>query len=81
MDQANSRVKSFHRTWASYRTGDAMPGYNPDAEKSMTDIGKMDYTTGAIPGEIVVHPDGSKFRYLGVNPEVPGARENWETAR
>jgi len=81
MDQANSRVKSYHRTWASYRTGDAMPGYNPDAEKSMTDISKMDYVTGAIPGEIVVHPDGSKFRYLGVNPEVPGARENWETAR
>jgi hypothetical protein len=81
MDQANSRVRSFHRTWASYRTGDAMPGYNPDAEKSMTDIGKMDPTTGAVPGEIIVHPDGSKFRYLAVNPENPGARENWETAR
>jgi hypothetical protein len=81
MDQAYSRVRSYHRTWNSYRTGDAMPAYNPDAEKSMTDIGKMDYTTGAIPGEIIVHPDGSKFRYLGVNPEVPGARENWETAR
>jgi len=58
-----------------------MPGYNPDAEKSMTDIGKMDPTTGAVPGEIIVHPDGSKFRYLGINPENPGARENWETAR
>jgi len=81
MDQAYSRTKQMHNTWASYRTGDAMPGYNPEAEKSMVDIGKMDYVTGAIPNEVVTHPDGTKFRYLGVNPEDPEARENWEIAR
>lgn len=81
MDQAKSRVDQLHQTWNSYGTGDAMPGYNPGAEKSMADIAKMDFTTGAVPGEVVTHPDGTKFRYLGVNPETPDARENWEIAR
>jgi hypothetical protein len=78
MDQANSRVKQMHNTWRSYKTGDAMPGYNPDAEKSMTDIGKMDYVTGLIPGETQKHPDGTTWRYLGADPENPGdIKSNW----
>jgi hypothetical protein len=78
MDQANSRVKQMHNTWRSYGTGDAMPGYNPEAEKSMTDIAKMDFTTGLIPGETQKHPDGTTWRYLGANPENPGdIASNW----
>ncbi|HEX3522507.1 MAG TPA: hypothetical protein VHT52_10520, partial [Stellaceae bacterium] len=81
MDQAQSRVKQLHGTWAQYQTGDPMPGFNPQAEQDMDQIKRIDYTTGARPGEVVTHPDGTKFRYLGVNPENPGARENWETAQ
>lgn len=78
MDQAQSRVKQLHNTWSSYRTGDAMPGYNPDAERSMNGIAKMDFITGATPGEVVSHPDGTKWRYLGANPENPGDIDaNW----
>ena len=78
MDQANSRVKQIHNTWRSYGTGDAMPGYNPEAEKSMVDIAKMDFVTGAKPGEIVPHPDGTRWRYLGADPENPGdVKSNW----
>lgn len=81
MDQAKSRVDQLHGTWNQYQTGDPMPGVNPQAEQDMDRIRKMDFTTGAVPGEVVTHPDGTKFRYLGVNPENPDARENWELAK
>jgi hypothetical protein len=37
----------------------------------------MDFTTGALPGDVVPHP-GGRARYLGVNPENPDDQSNWE---
>jgi hypothetical protein len=78
MDQAKSRVDQLHGTWNQYQTGDPMPGFNPKSEKDMDAIRKLDFITGAKPGDIVPHPDGSKWRYLGANPENPGdIKTNW----
>jgi hypothetical protein len=78
MDQAKSRVDELHGTWNQYQTGDVMPGFNQKAEQDMDRIRKMDFTTGALPGEVVPHPDGTKWRYLGANPENPGdVKTNW----
>lgn len=81
MDQAKSRVDQLHNTWSQYQTGDIMPGFNPRAEQDMDGIRKMDFQTGALPGQVVTHPDGTKFRYLGVNPEDPGDRSNWDIVK
>jgi hypothetical protein len=78
MDQAQSRVQQLHGTWEQYQTGDPMPGFNPRAEADMEAIKKIDFDTGTKPGGINTHPDGSRWRYTAVNPEDPGARENWE---
>ncbi|HEX3524239.1 MAG TPA: hypothetical protein VHT52_19385 [Stellaceae bacterium] len=78
MDQAQSRVQQLHGTWEQYQTGDPMPGFNPQAERDMGSISKLDFTTGAKPGQVITHPDGSKWRYLGANPENPGdIATNW----
>jgi hypothetical protein len=80
MNDAYGMLEGEHRRWETAGGDkDDMPSYNPQAEKSITDIRDMNWLYGVMPGEKHTFPDGSSATWAPKGNSLdPHDRNNWQ---